>query len=107
MARAFSRPLESHSHLYSDSRIWNKTSQEGLPLAQEALGNLICEVTHSIRLSELERDDTEADTEAGSEMFICRVVRVETAIENSEEPLLYLRHRFVRPGEDIKEDEGR
>lgn len=110
-ARAFSRPLESHSHLYDDTNIWDRSNEEGLPIARQALGNLICEVSHSLDLSQLATKGAEKEVEAGSEMFICKVVRVEPGTggegEEDGEPLLYLRHKFVRPGQEILETEGR
>jgi flavin reductase (DIM6/NTAB) family NADH-FMN oxidoreductase RutF len=96
--------------LYDNTDIWGRSTEEGLPIAKEALGNLICEVSHSLDLGRVgtNGDGTEVEAQSGSELFICKVVRVEMGSGESGredgEPLLYLRHKFVKPGQEILEE---
>jgi flavin reductase (DIM6/NTAB) family NADH-FMN oxidoreductase RutF len=71
IADALAKPGHDQGHIFSAPQ-WNNSDP---PALVDAVGNLRCEVVHSVPLREC-GGETASDA-AGSELFICRVVDAE------------------------------
>ncbi|KIM32984.1 hypothetical protein M408DRAFT_326658 [Serendipita vermifera MAFF 305830] len=105
IARRFSRP-DLYPHPFSHDGKGGQSIREerltqtrdGQPMFQESIGCISCAVVHSLRLDGRVGGDAEDDTDAiTSELFIARVIRMESVKNEKEErmPLVYHRKEFT------------
>ncbi|WWC64090.1 uncharacterized protein I303_106697 [Kwoniella dejecticola CBS 10117] len=104
----FNRPetwVESPSQIESETRPQHPTHP---PSLKDAIGSLHCQVVGSVLLKDLCGPESlpdsgaEAMTGEGSELFICRVMDVQMNPDESLEPLLHWRRKYV----GIKEEQN-